>query len=149
MLQIVVERSMDSVLLRCSGRLVAGEEVLRLREAVMCEANRRTVQLDFWGVETIDAAGLGLLVSLHTLGYVVGFQLQVRNPVRRVLALLKLTRLESVLEIQPPVEVELQLRAGASSSDGYFGGTFKKPMLMRAKCFRTPKALAFDPLRGQ
>jgi hypothetical protein len=38
MLRIVVERSMDSVALRCFGRLV-----------------------------TVDAAGLGLLVFLHTL----------------------------------------------------------------------------------
>jgi len=113
MLQIVVERSMDSALLCCSGRLVAGEEVLRLREAVMCHADKRSVELDLVGVETIDAAGLGLLVSLHTLGCLVGFELQVRNPVRRVRSLLKLTRLESVLEIQPPDEVELQLSAGA------------------------------------
>jgi ABC-type transporter Mla MlaB component len=44
--------------------------------------------LDLAGVEAIDAAGLGLLVSLHTLGYVVGFGLQVQNPVPRVRTLL-------------------------------------------------------------
>jgi anti-anti-sigma factor len=135
MLQIVVERSMDSVLLRCSGRLVTGEEVLRLREAVMCQADRRHVQLDLTGVETIDAAGLGLLVSLHTLGQVVGFELQVRNPLPCVRGLLKLTKLESVLEIQPPDEVEPQLSTGASSSDGYVGRS-------------SARALALDPLRG-
>jgi len=119
MLQIVVDRSMDSALLRCSGRLVAGEEVLRLREIVMCQADKRSVQLDFAGVETIDAAGLGLLVSLHTLGRVVGFELQVRNCVRRVRALLKLTGLEPVLLIQAPNRVESHLSVGASGSDGY------------------------------
>jgi anti-anti-sigma factor len=125
MLRIVVERSMNSALLRCSGRLVAGEEVLRLREAVVCQADKHSVQLDLASVETIDAAGLGVLVSLHTLGCVIGFELQVRNPARRVSALLKLTGLESVLEIQPPNEVELRLSAGPPSSDGYFGGEFK------------------------
>jgi anti-sigma B factor antagonist len=144
MLRIVVERSMDSALLRCSGRLVAGEEVLRLREAVMCQADKRSVQLDLAGVETVDAAGLGLLVSLHSLGRVVGFELQVRHPVRRVCALLKLTGLESVLEIQPPNEVELPLSAGASSNGGDFGGNFKG----RTKSFHGPRALALDPLPG-
>jgi len=144
MLQIVVERSMDSALLRCSGRLVAGEEVLRLREAVVCQADKNIVQLDLAGMETIDAAGLGLLVSLHALGCVVGFELQIRNPVRRVRALLQLTGLESVLEIQPPKEVELELSAGASSSDRYSGGSFKG----RTTSFHGPRALALDPLRG-
>ena len=145
MLQIVMERFMNSTSLRCSGRLVAGEALLCLREAVMCQADKRRVQLDLSGVETIDAAGLGLLVSLHVLGCVVGFELQLRNPVRRVRALLKLTRLESVLEIQPPVE---QLRADVSSTDSYSGGTFKRPMLVRAKFLRTPRALALHPLHS-
>ena len=114
MLQIVVEQSMDSALLHCSGRLVAGKEVSRLREAVMCQVEKRSVQLDLAGVEGIDAAGLGLLVSLHTLGCVVGFELQVRNPVRRVRKLLELTRLDSVLGILPLDERELPVRASAS-----------------------------------
>jgi anti-anti-sigma factor len=137
MLRIVVEQSMDSALLRCSGRLVAGKEVLRLREAVMCQAEKRSVQLDLAGVEAIDAAGLGLLVSLHTLGWALGFGFQVRNPVPRVRSLLKLTRLESVLDIHPSDEAELKLTAGASSSDSYFGGT-KSPMRIRDKAFLLP-----------
>jgi anti-anti-sigma factor len=118
MLQIVVEQSMDSVLLRCSGRLVAGKEVLRLREAVMCQAEKRSVQLDLAGLEGVDAAGLGLLVSLHTLGCVLGFELQVRNPVRRVRKLLELTRLDSVLRIQPLDDRELRVSASASRTHG-------------------------------
>jgi anti-anti-sigma factor len=116
MLQIVVEQSMDSALLHCSGRLVAGKEVSRLREAVVCQVEKRSVQLDLAGVEGIDAAGLGLLVSLHTLGCVVGFELQVRNPVRRVRKLLELTRLDSVLGILPLDERELPVRASASQA---------------------------------
>jgi anti-anti-sigma factor len=116
MLQIVVEQSMDSALLHCSGRLVAGKEVSRLREAVVCQVEKRSVQLDLAGVEGIDAAGLGLLVSLHTLGCVVGFELQVRNPVRRVRKLLELTRLDSVLGILPLDERELPVRASASQT---------------------------------
>jgi anti-anti-sigma factor len=116
MLRIVVEQSMNSAVVRCSGRLVAGEEVLRLREAVMCLTDKRRVQLDLAGVVAIDAAGLGLLISLHTLGHVLGFKLQVRSPVRRVCELLKLTRLESVLDIPPSDQTEVQSSAGASGN---------------------------------
>jgi len=105
-LAIVVQQFPDSAVLRLSGRLVAGEEVLRLRQAVLCLAHKRSVQLNLAGVEAIDAAGLGLLISLYTLGHEVGFKLQVRNPVRRVYELLKLTRLESVLDIPPSDETE-------------------------------------------
>jgi len=132
MLQIVVEVSMDSALLRCSGRLVAGEEVVRLREAVMCHVDTSTVQLDLAGLKTIDAAGLGLLVSLHTLGCVVGFRLQVRNPARRVRALLKLTRLDSVLEIRSAIGGGTAT-ARHSSGDRYVVGG-------------GPKALGLDPV---
>jgi len=116
MLRIVVEQSMDGAVLRCFGRLVAGKEALRLREAVMCRADKRSVQLDLAGVETIDAAGLGLLISLHTLGQVVGFKLQIRNPVPRVCELLKLTRLESVLDIPASEETEVRSTAGTSGN---------------------------------
>jgi len=140
MLRIVVEQSMDSAVLRCSGRLVAGEEVLRLREAVMCLADKRRVQVDLAGVEAIDAAGLGLLVSLHALGHVVGFKLQVRNPVRRVRELLKMTRLESVLDIPPSDETEVQSSAGDSSSDGHFGGALKSPTYIKDRPFARPES---------
>jgi anti-anti-sigma factor len=148
MLQIVVERSMDSTLLRCSGRLVAGDEVLRLREAVICQAGRRRLQLDFVEVETIDAAGLGLLVSLHKLGYVFGFELQVWNPARRVRALLKLTRLESVLQIQPRDGVKRELSAAALSSDGYLEEPLTRPSPMNDKVFPRIESVSHDRLRG-
>lgn len=118
MLHIVVEQFMDSALLRCCGRLVAGKELLRLREAVMCQADKRSVQLDLAGIEAVDAAGLGLLVALHMLGRVVGFGFQVRNPVPRVRTLLKLTRLESVLDIDPSDDNELILSADAYGYQG-------------------------------
>jgi anti-anti-sigma factor len=77
-----------------------------LRNAVTCQADKRIVLLDLAAVDRIDAAGLGLLVLLHTLGYAVGFELQVRKPQTRVRELLELTRLNSVLKIEPSDEVE-------------------------------------------
>lgn len=123
MFQIVVERSLNSALLRCSGRLVAGKEVLDLREAVMCQADKRNVQLDLAGVEVIDAAGLGLLVSLHMLGCVAGFEFQVQNPVRRLRKLLELTKLDSVLRILPSNERAVRLNASAPGQ--WFGSVVR------------------------
>ena len=106
MLELVVERGAYTSILHCVGRIVAGSEVHRLRNAVTCQADKRIVLLDLAAVDRIDAAGLGLLVLLHTLGYAVGFELQVRKPQTRVRELLELTRLNSVLKIEPSDEVE-------------------------------------------
>jgi anti-anti-sigma factor len=78
--------------------MVAGDEADVLKAAVMRQASRRVVLLDLAGVETMDAAGLGLLIFLQTTGYAVGFELQLTNPTRRVRELLELTRLDSVFE---------------------------------------------------
>lgn len=98
MLHVAVEYSGDIAILHCVGRIVAEDEADVLKAVVMCEASRRVVLLDLAGVETMDAAGLGLLIFLQTKGYAVGFELQLRNPTRRVRELLKLTRLDSVFE---------------------------------------------------
>ena len=98
MLQVAVEYSADTAILPCVGRIVAGDEADVLKAAVMCQASRRVVLLDLAGVQTMDAAGLGLLIFLQTMGHTVGFKLQLTNPTRHVRELLKLTRLDSVFE---------------------------------------------------
>jgi anti-sigma B factor antagonist len=99
MLQILVERSIDSAILRCFGRIVAGNEAHVLKDAVVCQGDKRVVTLDLAGVDIIDAGGLGVFVFLHRLGYMVGFELQLANPTDRVRDLLELTRLDSVFTI--------------------------------------------------
>jgi anti-anti-sigma factor len=106
MLERLVERHADTAILHCVGRIVAGDEVRRLRNLVMCQADKRVVLLDLAGVDRIDAAGLGLLVSLQTLGYAVGFELQLLDPQPLVRELLELTGLDSVLEIVPSDDVQ-------------------------------------------
>src|ERR1700735_2343694 len=51
--------------------------------------------LDLGGVNAIDAAGIGLLITLQA----AGIYLQLLNPTRRVQEILKLTKLDSVFEI--------------------------------------------------
>ena len=61
------------------------------------------------------------MVFLHTLGHAVGFELQVKNPVPRVRELVELTGLDSVLQISPSDETEVQ--SSLSS-----GGNFESPI---------------------
>ena len=65
----------------------------------MCHTHKQVVLLDLSGVDMIDAAGLGVLVFVQTLGCVVGFDLKLMNPTAQVRELLEITRLNSVLEI--------------------------------------------------
>ena len=99
MLRIGAEHSADTTTLRCFGRIVAGAEADSLQDAVVGLANKRVITVDLAGVDSIDAAGLGLLAFLQQLGCAVGFELQFTNPSPRVREVLELTRLDSVLEV--------------------------------------------------
>ena len=106
MLQVVVEHSADTVILRCVGRIVAGDEAHVLQDAVANQADKRVVLLDLAGVDGIDAAGLGLLVFLQILSCVAGFDLKLLSPTARVREMLEIANLDSVLEICPSDDVE-------------------------------------------
>ena len=93
MLNVTVESIGNAVVLRCSGRLVRGEE-----SALLCAAIRNhehELFLDLGGVTAIDAAGVGALVSLQA----AGIYLKLMNPSARVATLLRLIGLGSVFEI--------------------------------------------------
>ncbi len=65
MLHVTVQHLEDMAILRCVGRIVAGDEASILRKAVLSQANSRTVVLDLMRVAAIDGGGMGLLVFLH------------------------------------------------------------------------------------
>ena len=105
MLTVNVQESKNDAILHCVGRLVRGNE-----EALLCSAVRhygRTVTLELSGVSAIDAAGIGVLVSLQAAGiYTV-----LANPSAQVLELLKVTKLDSVFEITQLSRAETSSRA--------------------------------------
>ena len=115
MLQIITEQLADTAILHCYGRIVAGVEADSLKDAVAREADKRLVILDLAGVDAIDARGLGLLVFLQTLGYALGFDLQITNPATRVREVLGLTRLDSVLEISHSEDAEERISEHAAA----------------------------------
>src|SRR5216684_3152319 len=93
MLTVTVKESDGGVVLQCQGRIVRGDET-----AILCAAVRqegRNVTLDLAGVDSIDAAGIGCLVSLQASG----IYLKLLNPTEQVREVLRVTRLESIFEI--------------------------------------------------
>ena len=90
---IVSVQNVDgTTVLKCRGRLVRGEEKRLLCAAVQLSGN---VTVEMSGVEAIDAAGIGLLVSLQA----AGVYLTVLNPSRHVRTVLRLTGLDSVVQV--------------------------------------------------
>lgn len=126
MLTVNLEAVGELVILRCRGRIVRGDET-----PILCTAVQQygwNVVLDLSGVEAIDAAGIGALVSLQAAGVYV----RLMNPTKQVREILALTKLDSILEIcepesldemsgQPePNRSEVSLQAGVSQIESCF-----------------------------
>ncbi|MBZ5718996.1 MAG: STAS domain-containing protein [Acidobacteriia bacterium] len=99
MLTLDVEKTGDVVVVRCFGRIVRGDAVGTLRNAVVSERDTRIVVLDLSDVETIDAGGLTALVSLHHWTRARGIQLKLVNPSHFVLETLQRTGLDHIFDI--------------------------------------------------
>jgi len=107
------------VILHCAGRLVRGEET-----SVLCAAihlRGRNIAIDLSNVDGIDAAGVGALLALQA----ADVYLKVLNPSTAVREVLRITKLESVLEI-----VDQQ----ASSTNGTATPGAQSPALTQTGC---------------
>jgi len=65
MLTIDTEKTSDVVVVHCAGRLVRGEEVCTLKNAVVSQKTTRIVVVDLSQLDFMDVGGLNALVSLH------------------------------------------------------------------------------------
>ena len=99
MLNVTIQHSEDMAVLRCVGRIVAGDEADILRKAVLSQANRRSVVLDLTRVDAIDGGGMGVLLFLRGWARATEVDLKLMNPTSRVRELFELTNLDSVFEI--------------------------------------------------
>ena len=98
-LHIKIEQTSDVAVLQCFGRLVRGEAVPLLKDAVTSLSRLRVVVLDLSEVEMLDGGGLGMLVFLHNWTRSSGIQLKLVNPSSLALEMLMRTRLTSVLHV--------------------------------------------------
>ena len=108
MLRVRAEQSGGARILHCTGRLVRGNETNTLREAVTSRDKQGRLILDFAGISTVDAAGLGTLVALYQWARDRRVELQLINLTERVQNLLRLTGLDEVLSICWPAWTDWQ-----------------------------------------
>jgi len=92
-LNVIIEELGETVILHCTGKIVRGHET-----ALLCAARGqygRNIVLDLTEVDAIDAAGVGALISLQAAG--IYFKLM--NPNKAIREVLRVTRLDSIVEI--------------------------------------------------
>jgi anti-anti-sigma factor len=92
-LQVNIEESSNTAILRCVGRMVRGHEGTLLCAALRPQGGN--IILDLSQVDAIDAAGVGALISLQA----AGIYLQLMNPSKAVRDVLRVTKLDSIFEI--------------------------------------------------
>jgi len=92
----------DVLIVHCQGRIVYRDEAAALSRLVDEGLyNGGKVILDLSGVTSIDSAGIGELVFLHTRAQSQNADLKVASPSELVSELLDLTNVNSILEIHP------------------------------------------------
>jgi anti-sigma B factor antagonist len=89
----------------CKGRIAYGSEAAALSGEV-AELARQTRQLviDLSGVEMIDAAGLGALISVAVTAQASQCSIKLAAPSNRIRQLLELTKLAPVFELYPTLD---------------------------------------------
>ncbi len=92
------------IIVHCQGRIVYRDEAAALSQLVGERLEHGgKVLLDLSGVSSIDSAGIGELVFLHTRAQSQNADMKCASPSPIVRELLDLTNLDSVLEIHPSV----------------------------------------------
>lgn len=98
MLTFTTHKLGDTTLFRCAGRLVSGTAP-HLRDAVLTQSRARAVVVDLAEIVSIDAAGVGILVSLRGAAHANGAAFKLMNLMPRVEEVLALTNLRDIFEV--------------------------------------------------
>ena len=99
LLHIKSEQAGDVAVLRCAGRIVRGEALQLLKDAVTRLRQPRVIVLDLSAVEMVDGGGLGMLVFLYCWTRDNGIQLKLVNPSNFAREMLEQTGLTSFLHV--------------------------------------------------
>ncbi len=83
----------------CHGRLGCDEAIVLSGAVMPLLRQKRTVLLDFAGVERLDSGGLGTLVLLHMYACSAGGVLRFCNFNRGVRELMELTQVDTLFDI--------------------------------------------------
>jgi anti-sigma B factor antagonist len=96
---LAVERTGDTAVVRCRGRLVAGDTDLLCREVRQLIPDCKEIVLDLTDLTHMDSTGLGTLVRLYVSAKSAGCSLQLCNIGKSIRQLLGVTHLLSVFEV--------------------------------------------------
>jgi anti-anti-sigma factor len=111
MLSLTVYRLGDTTLFRCTGRLVSSDSEY-LRDAVLTHPQARSVVLDLAEIDSVDAAGLGMLLSLRARAKKTGTSFKLMNLTPRVEEVFEITKLSDKFEVcSVPEMLDLLCRA--------------------------------------
>jgi anti-sigma B factor antagonist len=93
----------DATMVDIVGRIALMDGRAQLRDAigVLMEQGKKRIVLNLAGVDFVDSSGLGELVRTHASVRSHGGQLRLLNPSKHVHDLLRMTKLDRVLEIEP------------------------------------------------
>ena len=114
MLKITVQKLGDTSVLRCHGRIVAGDAGSILRSAVLSQRQTTMLVIDLARVERIDAGGLGILLGLRESARSRAIMFKLMNATKRVEEILELTHLRHVFEFCSVRELLCLLHRAAS-----------------------------------
>ncbi len=103
MLKVQAKNLENVVVLNLQGQIVNGQTEI-LRDAVHSLPEVSAVILDFARVTTVDAGGLGVMLTLREQVESKGIRFEIMNVNQRLSMVLKLTRLDSVFRITSGVE---------------------------------------------
>jgi len=95
----------DVTVICCKGRIAYGAEAAALSgEFAELAPQTRRVVIDLSGVELIDAAGLGALISVALTAQTSQCAVTLAAPGNFIRELLELTKLTSVFEVHPTLD---------------------------------------------
>jgi anti-sigma B factor antagonist len=95
----------DVTVISCKGRIAYGAEAAALSgEFAELAPQTRRVVIDLSGVEMIDAAGLGALISVALTAQASQCSVKLAAPGNLIRELLDLTKLTSVFEVHPTLD---------------------------------------------
>ena len=98
----------DVAVIRCKGRIAYGIAASELSDEIADLAfQTRRVVIDLSGVEMIDAAGLGELVSVAVAAQASGCSITLAAPGDFIRRVLTLTNLTSVFEVYPTLDAAI------------------------------------------
>ena len=107
----------DLTVICCKGRIAYGIEAASLSgEIAGLESQTRRVVIDLSGVEMIDAAGLGALISVALRAQASQWSVKLAAPSILIRQLLELTKLISVFEVHPTLGAATVASRGQAAS---------------------------------